>query len=457
MQLTFSPERSFYHTLFSLALPIIIQNFIQSSLNFVDNLVIGQLGEQAIAGVGLANQYYFLISIILSGIISGTSIFTAQLWGKKDETTIKKFLGICLSGSFIAATVAATIGIITPEKIIKLFISDVEVISLGSSYLRMVAWSYPLGAITLSFSSVLRSIGKTKTPTLISIISLVLNTIISYLLVYGLCGLPQLGVSGAALGTLISRLLELILLMEFIYGREKVINIKISDYQGITSAIFGPFLKVTFPVILSEIIWGLGICAYTVAYASISTEAIAAKNIMNTVESLTWVLFIGIGNACSIMIGNKLGQANNQETLKYAKQFIRLGVALSLVISLIIVLTSHYIVSLFKVSALVRSYSINTLYIMAAFLLIRVINYICLAGLLRSGGDTKFCFWTDLIGVWIIGVPLTFLAAKVGHWEVHWVYAVTSFEEVYKFIASILRVRSKKWLNNLTTLSHDKL
>jgi len=442
-------DRQFFSQVFKLALPITAQNFILSALNLVDNIMIGSLGETAIAGVGLANQYFFLFTIILFGIVSGSSIFTAQFWGNKDIKSIRKVLGICMIAGVTTAFFFFIGGLLFPSKILGIFSTDPAVISLGTGYLRIVIFSYIITSVTFSYSFILRSTGNVKTPLLVSVIALGTNTVLNYLLINGYLGFPRMGVTGAAVATVIARVAELSILLWSVYSKKDVVAASIREMTNLTAGFAKQFFRVTLPVMVNESMWGLGVTLYTVVYARMGTEVIASTNISGTIERIMWVIFMGFGSACAIMIGNKIGSGDSIQVFTYAKRFAVIGPAAAILTGVAVMLMSSWVLTPYKVSPIVLDYARKNLIIFCLFLWVKVFNYINVIGILRSGGDTTFCMFLDTGGVWLVGVPLAFFSGLVFHFPIYYVYALVQLEEVLKMIIGIPRLVSKKWINNL--------
>lgn len=448
-QLSMFKDRHFFSQVFKIALPITLQNLTLAALNLVDNIVIGGLGEVAIAGVGLANQYFFLLNLLLFGIASGSAIFTAQFWGNKDIKNIRRVLGICILSGGIAALVFSIGGFFFPRDILAIFSKDAVVIDLGTQYLQVVVFSYVITAVTFSYSFILRSTGKVKAPLFVSIIALSINTALNYILVYGFFGFPEMGVAGAAVATVIARTIELVMLLIIVYNKHYAVAARFSELLDLSSAFIKRFYKVTVPVILNESMWALGVTMYAIVYARMGTEVIASTNISSTIERIVWVIFLGFGNACAVMLGNKIGEGDEKTVFEYAKRFSLLGPAAAIVVGTVMVFLTGWALSPYNVSAAVHTYAQKNLIVACCFMWIKVFNYINIVGILRSGGDTTFCLILDTGGVWLIGVPLAFFGGLVWHLPIYWVYALVNIEEVFKLILGIPRLLSKKWINNL--------
>jgi putative MATE family efflux protein len=448
-------DKRFFKSMLTLAIPIVLQNLILSSLNLVDNVMIGRLGEGAIASVGLANQYFFLLNLLLFGITSGSSIFTAQYWGNRDIANIRRVLGICIISGSVAAFIFTLGALFLPAQILSIFSKDKDVILLGSEYLRVIAFSYIITAISFAYSFTLRSTGQVKIPMLVSTVALGTNTILNYLLIYGNFGFPELGVRGAAIATLIARIVEICLVLFIVYKGNNPIAASIGEMLDLPAVFIKNFYKVTVPVILNESIWALGVTMYAVVYARMGTEVIASTNISSTIERITWVIFMGLGNACAVMIGNKIGEGNEKDAFIYAKRFIILGPSLAVLAGFLVYFNSQFILSVYNISPTVYEYASKNLLVFSVFLWAKVFNFTSVVGILRSGGDTKFCLLIDTGGVWLIGVPLVALGGLVWNLPVYWVYALVYVEELFKLVLGLPRILSKKWINNLAVSTNN--
>jgi putative MATE family efflux protein len=445
-------DKEFFSTLFTIAWPIALQQFIMSALNFVDVAMIGQLGESSVAGVGLANQISFLFMLTLFGITSGTAIFTAQFWGKKDIASLRKALGISLSLSIPLGLLFGGAALLVPERLLAIYSQDPEVVALGSQYLQRVGWAYLAMSVTFTVASVLRSTGNTRLPMVVSVCALSLNVLMSYALIFGHFGLPAMGVTGAAAATVIARYLEFGAMIFVTYRFRTAAAARLHELFSFNRAFFKGFLKISMPVVINEVIWALGITSYSVIYARMGTEAIAAVNIANSVDSLAFVFFIALANASAIMVGNRIGAGEEATAYEYGLRFLKISVAAAVVVGLAIFASSEIILTIYKVSPTVTLYARNILWVLAAALWMKTSNLMFFIGILRSGGDTRFTFVLDSGSIWLFGVPMAYLGAFVLNWPVYYVVVLILLDEVFKLILVLLRFTSKKWINNLTVM-----
>lgn len=442
-------DSEFYKTLSVIALPIVIQNLIASSLNMVDTVMIGRVGEAEIAAVGIANQVFFLFIILTMGFYSGAGIFISQFWGNNDEKNIRRMLGLSLIIGVIISVIFAIGALALPEQIIKIFDKDGNVISLGSNYLRVVSISYIFTAITFAFSMALRSTGKTTAPMIISIIALLTNTILNYAFIFGNIGAPELGVKGAALATLIARMIETVILISYVYTSKGVLSANIKELFNLNIEFITKSFKTIIPVVLNEICWGLGSVVYAIAYGKIGTQAIASIQITTTIQNLYMVLVFGIANASSVMVGNQIGAGEEEKGKEYAYRLFGLGSLIALGISILIAITAKEVLNIFKVSETVLHDSLMILYITSLIMIFRVINIVLIVGVLRGGGDAKYSLKLEAFTMWAIGVPLSFIGAVWLKLPVYGVVALLTVEEVVKCIFSVKRLLSNKWINRV--------
>jgi putative MATE family efflux protein len=445
----FFTDREYYRRLTRIAIPIAAQQLIMSSLNMVAWVMIGQLGAVPLAAVGLANQIFFLLNLVLFGINTGCAMFTAQMWGSRDVLNIRKVLGIALTLGLIAALFFLLIAEVFPTLALSVYSTDPAVIALGSQYLRIIGLTFILYSITFGYSIVLRSTGDVHTPLLVTIISLSLNTLLSYALIFGKLGFPSLGVYGAGIALVVSRSVELLLLLMLVYRKHSPAAAKLSELFSYDRQFARRVLKPVLPVVANEILWSMGVTAYSVVYARISTDSIAAMNIVASIEQVAFVLFIGLGHGCAVLVGNRIGAGEKDRAFMYAARSEVLGILGGLVIGSLILLSTDLILSLYKVDPLVIEYVRRALMVLGAVLWLRASNMIMFIGIFRSGGDTRFALILDGVIIWVVGVPLAFIGAFIFHLPVYWVYLLVMSEEITKWTLGVYRFFTRKWIHDL--------
>ena len=438
-----------FKTLFVIALPIILQNLMQSTVNMLDTLMVGQLGSVEIASVGLGNQIYMLLNMVLFGISSGGAIFIAQFWGKKENSGIWKMEGVMFSFSMVIALIFTFASVFFPKFLIGLYSKDFQVIEIGARYLRIVAFSFPFFAMSFAFSMALRSTEHVKLPMVATMISLVLNAILNYLLIFGIGFFPSLGIVGAAIATCISRIVECFILFIVAYSKKYEVASSVKNLFSFTFFEVRKFIKIAFPVIINEAIWGLGTSMHSLIMGRTSTEAISAFNITGTISQITWVFFIGVGNAAGIIIGKKIGEGNETEARKYANTLSWFMPLMAIFIGLLLIPISKFLPFMFNVEANILVQAKMMLMILMCCYPLNAFNMCWVVGICRAGGDTVFAAIIDVCFMWIIAIPLAACVAYFTNVQPYIIYICLLSEQIFKAIVGFYRIKSGKWLHNV--------
>jgi putative MATE family efflux protein len=455
MTFSFLRDPVFLRSMLAIALPVAFQQLITAGLNMIDVVMVGQLGETSVAALGLANQIFFLLILFLFGVTSGMSIFTAQYWGKGDEESIRKVLGICLTIALIVATVFTLVATLMPETLMRIYTEDGEVIRLGSDYLRIVGLSYIMMAITVSYISVLRSIRWIIMTAVVSVLGLGLKTLIAYLLIFGRGGFPNLGVRGAAMGTAIGWTFECILLLILVYALKTPLAAHPLSFFHFNRPFAMSVLKTSLPAAINEVLWSVGFSLYYAVYARIGTDAVAAANINATMEELMFVLFIGLGNACSVMVGNKIGEGEKQVAFEYARRFMIIGVTVALIGGVLLFSLREHVIGWYEISPSAADNLRGLMFVFAASAWLKMLNFILFIGAMRAGGDTRYAMFTELFSIWVVGVPSALIGGFVLHLPVYGVYALVLLEEAVKAVIVIRRFLSRRWIHDLVNAPGD--
>ena len=453
MNLSFLRDRTFLRELLLIAIPISFQQLINASLNMIDVIMVGQLGETAIAALGLSNQVFFVLILLLFGATSGMAIFTAQFWGRQEIEPIRKVLGMSLISAVGIALIFTLAATLIPETVLGFYTNDIEVIDLGSSYLRIVGFTYIPIAIATAYIAVLRSIQLIRLTVIATVSALIFKTILGYGLIFGIGGLPALGVRGAAIGTASGWTLELVLLLVLIYSQKTPLAANPLTFFSFDIYFFGRVLKTALPAVANELFWSLGITTYNAIYAHIGTDSIAAINVNATIEELGFVVFMGLGNACAVMVGNRIGAKREDEAFEIVKRVMLLGVTFALAIGVVIFFLRDVVVGLYDLSPSGAHNVRMLMLVMASFLWIRMFNFTVFIGALRAGGDTRFALIMEICSIWLIGVPAAYTGAFIFHLPVYWVYLMVIMEEIAKAFVSWWRFKSRRWIHNLVNIT----
>jgi len=446
----FSTHRAFYKILFFVSLPIILQNFITSSLSMVDTVLVGRLGQSQIAAVGQANQIMFLMTLLLFGVGGGTAIFTAQFWGNKNLDGFKKSLGLGVIFAIIVSGLFTLVSLIIPESLISLYSKDPEVIAYGVSFLKIVCFSYIFSAITLVLSFVLRTTGQVMLPMIASIIAFIANTLLNFILIFGFMGIPAMGVRGSALATVIARILELSIILIFAYRRKLPCAIKLYEIFSFNLDYLKRYLKIALPVIANEGLWALGTTMYSVVYGRMGTDVTSAMVIALVIDNMAFILIRGIGSSSAIMVGNEIGKGDKKSAYKYGVLFGITAVIIGIITAAVIIPLAWPALNFYNVSNEVKTMCINVIIVMALIIAVKSFNFTMVTGVFRAGGDTVFCLLLDLLGVWCLGVPSAIIFGLWLKWPIHGVFLLINIEEICKIFICIIRLRSRKWINNVS-------
>jgi putative MATE family efflux protein len=443
-------DHDFYSTLLRLAIPIATQQLVLNALNAVDVLMVGQLGETAVAAVGLAGQVFFLMSLFLFGVGSGAAIFSAQFWGRGDLANVRRMLGLALLLAVAGSAVFSLVAVLAPVWVMSVYTQDPAVIAAGSRYLRVVGLCYVPTAISTMYAMILRSTRQVKIPMAISVSALSLKTVLAYVLIFGYFGAPALGIMGAAVATVVARSVECIAMTAITYWRRLPAAAKLAELLDINRALVGRFARTATPVIFGEMLWSLGMTVYTGIYARIGTASVAAVSIASTIEGIALVPFMAMANAAAIMLGNRIGAGKVADAMDYARRFLVLSVVGAAVMGLIIFVSRGLLMSLYRISPEAQLDAMRVLAVMAVALWLKAGNLAMIVGIMRSGGDTRFAFLADIGPTWLLGIPIALLSAFVAGLPVYWVVLlVLVADEGTKFFISLWRVRSALWIHSV--------
>ena len=444
-----SQDKKFVRKVIAITIPIALQALLNTSLNLVDTVMIGSLGQTSIAAVGLANKVFFVFTLLLFGIVSGSSILTAQYFGKKDIKNIRRVLGMSLTIGLIGAFIFVIPSLICPKIVMSIFTPSENTIEIGAGYLAIAAISYPLTAITNVYVALLRGVNQVKAPVIITIISIVIKVILNYALIFGHFGAPALGVKGEAIAVIIARIIECSCILFIAYYSKGPAAAKIKELIAFNKRFVKLFFSTVSPVILNEFMWGLGVTMYSLVYGRMGDGAVAAITITQTVEQIITVIFQGISAATAVILGNELGANKLKEAESHSKYFIVLQFISALIMCATCFAIKNSLITLFNVTDNVGTDVSKCLIVFIMYLPFKVFNWVNIVGILRSGGDTKAALMLDISGVWMVGIPFAFLGGMVLGFPIYFVYAMVTFEEIYKFILGFRRYKQKKWLRNL--------
>lgn len=441
----------FIRRLIAIAMPITLQSIMFSSRSLVDVLMLGQLGEAEIAAVGVAARATFVTTIMLVGVTTGGAMLTAQYWGAGDRQGVRESTALTWLVCTLFAALTAILFILFPTQIMGLATNDPEVNRLGSEYLVITSVTMFAVASVASMSVGLRAMHRPGISTFFSGIGIVSNIFLNWVLIFGQFGIPAMGIKGAAMATVLSGAIEVATLFGYLYAKKHLLAFGLDDIRSVIEL---PrvikFLKLSLPTTFNFLAWAGGLFAYHAIMGQSGVQGLAALSVMTPVESISLALLIGMSNAAAVLVGNQIG-AKNYEAVYYQAIGVTL---LSLIVGIVVAVILYFVQGsvLDAFSALTpetRALAEKFMIVLSLSIILRSVPMMTIVGILRAGGDVKFCLYQDLVAQWLIGIPLAAFAAIGLGWEPQWIYLLFLTEELIKWFGSLYRTRTRKWIRNL--------
>ena len=442
-------EEKLSKKLVRVALPISLQSLIAASLNFVDTLMVGRLGETEIAAVGFSVQFTFIFWMVLFGFTGGTITYMAQFYGKGDLVNIRRVTGIAVVVAFGIGVIFFCVCFFAPGTVLRIYTNIPEVIGMGIPFVRLIAFVFLTWSLVVPLTAALKATQQTQVPLKISIVVFSTNTFLCILLINGYLGAPRMGIMGAATATVASRCLELVIYLIVIFGRKNIIAGPLRQFFSWSKELFRRVIANSIPTMANETLWAIGTSMYIAAYGRMGVTEAASVQAGNTIFNLFSLACFAIGDAMLILCGEKLGQGRTEEAFDLAKRILKIGVIIALIAGGILIAISGFVVKAFRFTEQGWYYTTIILIIYGITLFVKIHNGSILTGALRAGGDTRAGLIIDLGTVWGIGVPLAFIGALVLQIPVYWVVALVQLEEVIKLFIMRWRFKSKIWVRDL--------
>lgn len=448
-----APKRPFLHNFLRLALPIMAQNLLMAGMHVVDSVFIGQLpiSEYPLAGVAQANRITFLFQIAAFGLASGASVFFAQYWGKRDQRGIDRALGLGTILGLALAALFALPSMLAPQAILKLLLASDTALRYGAVYLRVVALSFFPYAVSMVLGASLKSTERVMLPMFASLAGAAVDTLMSYVLIFGRLGAPRLEVAGAAAGSVLGVLVELLILGAVSLHKRYIVPATLVGMWRVPLSFVKKFLRVALPVMGNELLWGMGIVAHSAAYGNMPGAAIAtaAVNIYSNVEMIASVVLRGTTQATAVLIGISIGAGREKDARRDAKRMFLVNVGTAILISALVLLLGGAVTNWYNVADFTRVSAQRLIRTYAFVMPLMAANSALLIGIFRPGGDTTYAMLLDVLPMWLIGVPFAFIAALVLQWPIQHVFLATRAEDVLKIVFGLYRLYSGKWVHNL--------
>ena len=439
----------FFEAVCALAIPVALQSMLQSSFSMVDQIMIGQLGEINVAGVGLAGKFASIYSVVISAIGAVAGIMIAQYLGQKNRSEVRRsfftnlLLGTGIAGMFMV------ICTLFPNQIMGAYTRDVQTRQAAAEYLMLISGTFvPMAGATL-LSTLFRCLEKPRLPLYASILSALLNTGLNYIMIFGKLGISPMGVHGAAFATVISQCANFLLMLLMLSKNGFLLKSNEGEPTATLRMNWGQYWSMLLPLLVCEVVWSLGENVYAAIYGHMSTDASAAMTLTNPIQGLVIGALCGLSQAASVIIGKHLGSGENEEAYWSAKKLMLYGAIGSALLSVIVMIASKAYVGIYQVDNAVKTMTMQILFAYAIVVPFKVLNMILGGGIIRSGGRTKYVMFIDMVGTWCFGVPLGLLSAFVWKLSIPYVYFLLSLEECIRFGISLIVFRRRKWMNQL--------
>ena len=447
----FTKDRNFYRSFAVLCLTLMLEQAVILSVNLADNIMLGRYSESALSGVAAVNQIQFVLQQIVFGVSSGMIVLGSQYWGQKRTGEIRMLSSIAMRAA-LGVAIALFIAVsLFPEQTLRLFTRDAAIVAEGVAYLKIIRFTYLFFAASSILLGTMRVVESVQIALRVSLLSLVLNCSINYVLIYGRFGAPEMGVRGAAIGTLTARIVELFVFAWYVFVRDKRVSMQPSDFLSAEREMTRDFFRVASPVILTQTLWGLANALQTVILGHMSAVAIAAQSISSNVFLLLKVASVGASSAAAILIGKAIGEGKSLSVLKeYTRTLQVLFVAIGLVLGTALMILRVPLLRVYNISDETRALANAYMIIQSVVLVTMSYQMPTNGGIIRGGGDTRFVMILDLISIWGIVLPLSCLAAFVWRLSPIAVIILLNSDQVFKCVPAFIHVNSYKWIKRLT-------
>ncbi|HJB83192.1 MAG TPA: MATE family efflux transporter [Candidatus Mediterraneibacter intestinavium] len=445
----------FYRNVIALVIPMALQNLINVGVSAADVIMLGGVGETALSGASLAGQVQYIMTLFLFGLTSGATVLTAQYWGKGDRDSIEKILGMAVKAAVFVTALFTVAALAVPEVLMSIFTSDPAVTAEGIRYLRIVAFSYMLMGITQAYLYIMRSVERVIVATVVYLLSLLCNIVLNSIFIFGLMGCPAMGVRGAALGTLCARILEVILVAGYARLFNRDIKLRMKYVIHTDRILFRDFMRYALPVVVNEVMWGLGTAANTAILGHMGSPAVAANSVAQVARQLATVVSFGLSSAAAIYLGKTIGEKKQEYAREYSKRFILLSIIMGALGGAVILAVSPVAASALSLSVTAKEYLRFMFFVMSYFVVGQAFNTTMVVGIFRSGGDTRFGLILDVTTMWCCSILLGFIAAFVLKLSVPAVYVILMSDEIIKIPITTWRYRKYRWLRDVTRDKSD--
>ncbi|MBS1334678.1 MAG: MATE family efflux transporter [Blautia sp.] len=440
-------KRSLRKEIVRLALPIALQQFMTALVGACDAIMLGKLSQDAMSAVSLATQVTFVFNLFMFAFMAGENMFVAQYYGKGDYTGISQVFSLvtkicgCIAVIFLAGT------LFFPEQLMRILTNEETLIVLGSEYLRVIGISYVFSGIAQIFLAIMKNCGAVNMSTLINGVMVILNIALNAVFIFGLSGFPKMGIKGAALATVLATVVQFLWSVGYVLCRIRAVKFSLRSCE---KKLFGRFWQKTVPLLINNLAWGIGFSMYSVIMGHLGTDAVAANGIANISKNLVVCFCLGLGNAGSIIVGNRLGADRLQEAKEVGETLTKTAIIAGIVSGLVLIALSPFITKMVDLTPTARGYLQKMLLISSYYIAGKSVNCMTIGGIFAAGGDSKFGMLCDSVTLWCIIVPLGCICAFILKLPVMVVYFVLNLDEIIKLPVVYKHYKKYKWIKNLT-------
>lgn len=441
-------DKAFYRKALLLIVPVVLQSIINQGVNMMDTVMVGKLGEASISASSLANQFYNIFVFLCMGISAAGVVLSSQYFGAGDLKTVRRVFDLVLQIVIVGAVAFALLSFLLPGQIMRVFTDEEDVIELGAQYLRITALIYLPHGISLVLSNVMRSIGNAKLGLYVSIASFVVNIGANYVFIFGKLGMPALGVMGAAVGTLIARVVEFLFCTVYLFKVEKVLHYQVRGLVKLPSrALFGEFRRLGLPAVISDSILALAASVMSIILGHMGKEVVSSYAIVTVMDRMATVATMGLASASGVIIGQTVGEGEFERAKKEGWTFLYLSIAIGLIAGVLVLTLGEWSIWLYEITPSTVEIAVSMMQASAIIVVFQAVQSTLSKGILRGGGDTKFLMVADVIFQWCASIPLGYLAGIVLHFPPFWVLIALRIDFFIKAVWLTFRLKGDKWIH----------
>ena len=449
MNKLFVRNKRFYWLLISLALPVVFQNMITIGVNIVDTMMLGSYGEIQLSASSLANDFINLFQFLCMGVGSGAAVLTSQYYGRQDFSNVKKTVTLMLRFITLIAVFCMLLAAVCPAAIMRIYIQDPQVVAMGVLYLRISVPTFILHGITQTLTLTLRSIRDVKVPLAASIVSFFTNIFFNWVFIFGHFGAPEMQIAGAALGTVLARIVEFAIIAGYFFFRERHIQYRIRDLFCSVRDLIPVYFRFSVPVIFSDFLLGTGNSMVSVVIGHISTSFVAANSIVTMIQRLSSVMTQGVGQASAVLTGNRVGNGEVEKAVEEGRTMIVLSFLLGLVTGGIILLIGPAIINAYSIPAQTRDIAMQLLAAISLMVVFQSLQSVLTKGILRGGGDTRYCMIVDAGFLWLVSIPFGWIGGVMIGTSAFITYILLKLDWIIKVVLCLRRFQSRVWIKKV--------